>query len=512
MRLTRRRLLKSGVAGLFVGTAPTLLSTTASAAEYTNEPASDRVVLGFTVARSGAFADEGADQLRGFELAVEHLNGTGDAGMLGTMQPSSLQGNGILGRRVEYVVGDTRARVDDARAEAERLIDEEGAVMISGGSSSGVAVAMQELCQQKGVMFMAGLTHSNDTTGQDATKNGFRHFINAQMSGTALSRFLVNQYGADRSVYYLTADYNWGYSNQAIISGALEPDGWNTVANVLTPLSQTDFSEYLEPVAASGADVLVLSMYGANLVNAMASVVASGLPDHVASGNQFVIAAPLITRLMARGLGQNGQHLYSTMNWHWSLDDAGSEAFVASFGRKYGFPPSAAAHTCYVQTLQYADACERAGTFDPCLVISELEGHAFTGTGNGSAVYRASDHQCFKDVLIGKGKPGPASDFDLLEVVGTVPASEITYPSNLFNASPGECSNTSEAQEGVDDPDASGGGIEETGASDSMGENSTSTRGNSGGGAVSAGFLAGLLAAGLKRAPLNKDHDDTMAG
>ena len=35
--------------------------------------------------------------------------------------------------------------------------------MITGGSSSGVAVAVQSLCQEAGVIFMAGLTHSNDT-------------------------------------------------------------------------------------------------------------------------------------------------------------------------------------------------------------------------------------------------------------------------------------------------------------------------------------------------------------
>jgi len=44
--------------------------------------------------------------------------------------------------------------------------------MITGGSSSGVAVAVQALCQEAGIIFMAGLTHSNDTTGKDKKANG----------------------------------------------------------------------------------------------------------------------------------------------------------------------------------------------------------------------------------------------------------------------------------------------------------------------------------------------------
>ena len=64
--------------------------------------------------------------------------------------------------------------------------------MITGGSSSGVAVAVQGLCQEAGVIFMAGLTHSNDTTGKDKKANGFRHFFNAYMSGAALAPVLAN--------------------------------------------------------------------------------------------------------------------------------------------------------------------------------------------------------------------------------------------------------------------------------------------------------------------------------
>lgn len=52
------------------------------------------VVFGFIVPQTGAYSQEGGDELRAFKLAVEHLNGEGDGGLLQTMQPLHLSGNG----------------------------------------------------------------------------------------------------------------------------------------------------------------------------------------------------------------------------------------------------------------------------------------------------------------------------------------------------------------------------------------------------------------------------------
>ena len=86
---SRRKVLKGAAAGLVTaGVAPTILTSSAFGQEYRNKPTGDTVTLGFNVPQTGPYADEGADELRAYELAVEHLNGEGDGGMLNTMQPS----------------------------------------------------------------------------------------------------------------------------------------------------------------------------------------------------------------------------------------------------------------------------------------------------------------------------------------------------------------------------------------------------------------------------------------
>ena len=441
MRISRRGLLQSTAAVGAGLAAPTIFTSQAWAAGYTNEPKGGTVTLGFNVPQTGAYADEGADELRAYQLAVEHINGEGDGGMLNTFSSKALKGNGINGKKAVFVTGDTQTKSDAARASAKRMIEKDGAIMITGGSSSGVAIAVQGLCQDAGVIFMAGLTHSNDTTGKDKRANGFRHFFNTEMSGAALGPVLKNAFGSERSAYHLTADYTWGWSQEGSIKKYTEQLGWTTQAAVRTPLGAGDFSQYITPVLNSGADVLVLNHYGRDMVNSLTQAVQFGLRDKQVNGKDFAIVVPLYSRLMAQGAGENVKGIFGSTNWHWSLQDEGSKAFVKSFGKKYGFPPSQAAHTTYCQALLYADACQRAGTFMPSGVGKALEGFKFDGLGNGPTEYRADDHQCFKDVLVVKGKENPSSKFDVLEVVEVTPRSQVEYPASMLGGNLGPYNN-----------------------------------------------------------------------
>ncbi len=445
--LTRRGLLKTGTiagAGLAVPTIFTGAAWSAAHAGFTNAPGPDSVTIGFNVPQTGPYADEGLDELRAQELAVQHLNGEGDGGMLNTFSSKALDGTGILGRKVGFVTGDTQTKSDAARASAKSMIEKDGVTMINGGSSSGVAIAVQGLCQEAGIIFMAGLTHSNDTTGKDRKANGFRHFFNGYMSGAALAPVLEKAYGKDRRAYHLTADYTWGWTQQESIAAATEATGWETAQNVLTPVGAGDFSSYIAPVLNSGADVLVLNHYGGDMINSLTQAVQFGLRGKQVNGKNFEIVVPLYSELMAAGAGENIKGVYGSMNWNWQLGDAGTAAFVKSFGEIHGRPPSNSAHTCYVQTLLYADAVTRAGSFNPCAVAEALEGFDFDGMGNGPTHYRAEDHQCFKDVLVMKGAENPTNAYDTLEVVEITPRAQVEYAPNhpMFGgdeASVGDC-------------------------------------------------------------------------
>ncbi len=433
--VSRRSILKAGAVGAAAMSAPMFYARNAWAEKAIgNYPISgDTMMLGFNVPQTGAYADEGADELRAYKLAVKHLNNGG--GMLETMTPSKLTGSGVLGKKVDFVTGDTQTNPDAARTSARRMIERDKVIMFGGGSSSSVAIAQQHLAHDLGIVFMAGLTHSNDTTGKDKRRYGFRHFFNAEMTGIALAPIIAKEYGKDRRAFHLTADYSWGHTQHDAMKRATEAQGWTTVNNIMTPLKSTDFSQYLTAILNSDADVVVLNHYGKNMVNSLSQAVEFGMRELQKNGKTMEVVVPLFSRLMAQGAGSSKiQGVLGTTNWNWSLQDAGSQAFVKSFEAEYGFPPSMAAHTCYCQTLLYANACEMAGTFYPPEVIKQLEGFEFDGMGNGKTLYRAEDHQCFKDILVVKGK-SPAEktgEFDLLELVDTTPRETVTYDHKIF--------------------------------------------------------------------------------
>ncbi|MEO1000935.1 MAG: ABC transporter substrate-binding protein [Pseudomonadota bacterium] len=419
----RRRMLTGGVAAL---AAPLVLP--GAAAGQATRHAQRAITLGFAVPLTGAYAAEGADEADALALALDHLNGEGrDAGMLATFRyadgtPTVLTGDGVLGRRVAALTSDTATNASVARDAAAGLI-RDGASMVTGGASSGSALAMQAVCDTAGVIFMTGLTHSNEVTGARRARHGFRHFFNAHMSAQALAPALVDSLGANRRAYYLTANYSWGWSAEASMRAATEALGWETVAARTTPLGRHDFSEYIAPFFFTEADVLILSHYGGDMQVSLAQAMAYRLREREVNGRRVEIVVPLWSRLAAGAAGEAAEGILGAVNWHWSLRDAGSRAFTASFETAYGRKPTQAAHTCYTQVLLWADAVERAGTLDPCGLIEALEDFRFDGLGVGPSFYRGADHQCFKDVVVARGQ----REGEPLVIDAITDAADVTY-------------------------------------------------------------------------------------
>lgn len=118
----------------------------------------ESITVGINVPLSGAYKNQGVDQRRAYKLAIGQINANG----------------GILGKQIDYVIKDTEVDPQVAEQNAIELIQEEQVDMVTGGSSSAVAIAQSDVCQEKGVVFMAAQTHSSVTTGFDKTQTGYK--------------------------------------------------------------------------------------------------------------------------------------------------------------------------------------------------------------------------------------------------------------------------------------------------------------------------------------------------
>jgi ABC-type branched-subunit amino acid transport system substrate-binding protein len=371
--------------GRFVaGTAGTVALTFGGGRYVIAAPTKD-ITIGLDVPLSGPYADQGQDQLRAYHLAIEEINAKG----------------GIMGMNVKTSEGDDQTKPGVATENAQRMIERDGAVMITGGSSTGTAVAVSGLCQQKNVIFMAALTHGDETTNQNCHKHTFRRYNDAYMSAQSLARTLVSKYGTGKW-FYITADYAWGHSVYDNITAVVEPKGAKTVKNVLTPFPGTkDFSPMLQQAQAAKPDVLVLTEFGADMVTCLNQAAQFGLTKSTK------ILVPLVDEYMAKGTKDNFDNVVSTVPFYWKYHAAkypGAKKFVDAFTKKYGFPPSNGAETAYADIYIYKMAVEKSGSIDPAKVIAVLENTKFQFTKE-QEWYRKEDHQGVNSCLVVEGIP-----------------------------------------------------------------------------------------------------------
>ena len=377
----------------------------------------DSITVGINVPLSGAYKNMGVDQRRAYILAIEQINTNG----------------GLLGKQIDYVIKNTEVDPQVAEQNAMEFIQEEQVDMVTGGSSSAVAIAQSDVCQENGVVFMAAQTHSSATTGFDKTQTGyktqkahrhtFRWYFNDWMTKETLVPFMVERFGEEAKYFHITADYIWGYTLEESIINGTGLHGSQTLNTVKTSLGTTDFSQPLQQAKNSGADVLVLNLFGQDLINAMEQVHQMHLNE------SFQIVAPLMEINMAHTISNEVlQDTYSTMNWYYSLQGrfSGSKEFVQAFSREHGRPPGASAASAWVALKEWAAAVERAGTTESSDVIRELEGHNFNLLKD-SEKWRSWDHQAISSVYIVQGKSPQEmeGEWDVLQILESIPGREV---------------------------------------------------------------------------------------
>jgi ABC-type branched-subunit amino acid transport system substrate-binding protein len=377
------------------------------------------VLIGLNVPLSGSYSSQGEDQLKAYKLAIKKLNESG----------------GILGKKVVFSIKDTKTKANTARKNAIQLI-KDGAMMVTGGSSSAVAIAQSEECQRAGVVFMAGLTHSNATTGKNAHRHCFRWYNNGHQSAKAMAKILVEKFGKEAKYAYLYANYTWGITVRQSMQKVIEAAGCQTVLNQPTKLGAKSFLPSLLKVKRKKPNVLVLVHFGEDMINCLKQV------NKLRLRKKMEVVVPLMELHMAHGVGPETMNgITTSMCWYHGLSEKyeGSKKFVELFEKEYNKKPGNAAATAWVNIFQYAEAVKRAGDFDHIEVIKALEGYRFTMLGD-EEYFREWDHQGIHPtyVAVGKSPADSKNEWDLFTIIASKPGEEVarTREENPVNLEP----------------------------------------------------------------------------
>src|ERR1700748_787201 len=188
--------------------------------------------IGISVPRTGTYAVQGEDELKGYQLAIAHLNSGHE--LIKKISPKTTKG--VLGKEVKLGIADSAAKPNDAVQAQQRFISENKAVMITGGTSSAVAVALNKLAQREKVLFVCGISGSNDTTGKDCVRYGVRQNFFGQTAAAAIDPILIKTFGKNKKAAYLTPDYTYGHNVTKSVQDYLAAAGWTTATNQVSPL------------------------------------------------------------------------------------------------------------------------------------------------------------------------------------------------------------------------------------------------------------------------------------
>jgi ABC-type branched-subunit amino acid transport system substrate-binding protein len=433
--IRRRRLLQTGaILGAGFGAPSLLLPGSAMAADHPpigTWPAGasgDTVYAGAAVPLTGTYAAQGADELKGMQLAVEHIN-QGHP-LMKILAPKS--GKGVLGKKLELLSADSAAKPNNAIQIAQRFISEKKIMVMTGSTSSAVAVAMNKLAEREKVLYFAAISGSNDTTGKDCVRYGFRQNFFGQTAAAAIGPVLVKQFGKNRKAAFMTPDYTYGHTVTKSVGDYLkEHGGWQLVTDQVSPLGTQDFSQYLTNIANSGAEFLINVNWGRDAVLSTQQAHKFGLLP------KMTLVIPYQIPFLAQEVGPEiMQGVYAATEFWWTLEDKypNAKMFVDAFQKKYGYRPEWGAENGYVSFAYWSRMVEEAGTFYPPDVIKTWEKGETLPSLLGPVHYRPEDHQCVRPVVIVRGKK-PAdmkNKEDLWDVLDVLPGGPLMQAPDAF--------------------------------------------------------------------------------
>jgi len=274
-------------------------------------------------------------------------------------------GGKVLNRPIEVLTADHQNKADVASSKAREWMDKDNLSMLVGGTSSGTALAMAKVAEEKKRPFIAigagSARLTNEACSPYTVHYAYDTVALAKVAGSALVK------AGNKKWYFLTADYAFGHSLEADASTVVKANGGTVAGAVRHPLNASDFSSFLLQAQSSKAQILALANAGGDFTNSMKAAREFGINKTMKIAGLLVF----INDVHSLGLA-NTEGLQLADSWYWNQDDA-SRKFAQRFFAKYKRMPSSLQAADYSAATNYLKAVQTAGTTDADKVMSTLK-------------------------------------------------------------------------------------------------------------------------------------------
>jgi branched-chain amino acid transport system substrate-binding protein len=364
---------------------PTEVPTEAPEEEPTEEPEEeepaaegDPLVVGLMTDKSGALAVYGPSQTQGFYLGLEYATN-------GTME--------VAGRPIKVIEKDNGSDPETGVSQARELIEAEGAEILVGNVSSGVALAVMPVVEENDVIYIAEPAAAPQITGENFSPNTFRTSRTSFQDALVMGQGLLDM--GDTFVQ-LAPDYAFGYGSACSFYPVVKEGGGEFLINdtpegcgtIFAPIDTADFTPYINQILDSEADALIVTWAGAGFAPMFQQMSQLGVFDEMVIGtgvgdNQTLAAG------YADAVGSVGVQVYHYTHPDNEINDWLVERHIED----YNTPPDLWAAGGMMAAIMAVQGLEATSGDASANALIETYENDFTFDGpKGEVIIRPYDH------------------------------------------------------------------------------------------------------------------------
>jgi len=366
--------------------------------------AADTIRIGWTADMPGIGATFYESQKRAIELFLAEKNAAG----------------GVLGKKLELVIRDSKLKPDVGATVARELILSEKCDFLIGPTSSGVALAVTKVAKEYKKIVYFHTSNTEKLTTTDFHPYMFQVVPNTGIEGRGITMFLSEK--PYKRYSFIGPDYAYAHSQWDSFKenlGKLKPDA-EILDAVWTKLGETNYAPYIPTLMARKPEIIYTNLWGGGLSSFIKQAKPYGLFK-----NASITSLYDLDMLRATGLDMPEGLLGYARCPFYAINTKEMKAFVDKYNAKYNQWPSDWACMAYDGLIALTTAIEKAGSIDSDKVSKAIGGLKFNSL-RGPRYIRAEDHMANVGLYVGyTAKARKYKKFLILKDVVEVPAEKV---------------------------------------------------------------------------------------
>jgi branched-chain amino acid transport system substrate-binding protein len=345
--------------------------------------AQDTVKIGLIQPLTGSVAYNGTTDVNGSKLALDEINAKG----------------GVLGKKLELIIEDGQCRPANSVNAAEKLIQRDKVVAISGAFCSSATLAVMPVVANYKIPLVTGVSSS-----AELTEKGNRWFFRATETDALLAKsfakILFDQLKL-RKVAYIGVNDDWGRGGVAEFEKQMTALGATTAMKEYFEHGTSDFYTLLTKLRASGADgafVAAETQDGSIFVKQKAEL---GVQTKVFGVGSWA------TSDFIKLTGASSEGIYAAVPYASTMTTPKNKAFVEAYMARYKEAPGKYAAAGYNAINILAQAIDRAGSTDAEKIREALTKTNYEGPNGHFQFDDKGQASGFTVVLVHLQKGGP---------------------------------------------------------------------------------------------------------